>query len=122
MVVDVGVGIGEDGIVAVGEGDVFAAGVVESVVAGWARALVGLGDDADEVWVLLLVACENLWGLVGGAVVDADDLVGRLLGWFVGGGGLEVLVEEGVEAARKEVRAVIDGDDDGEQRGHWVGV
>lgn len=102
---------GEKLVVGIQKGEESAAGAVNAAVAGRAASRVLLTDRAEAVAKFAFIALHDCGSVVGGAVVDENDLpIGECLGL------------NGFDGAGQKRRAVVGRDDDGHGgRGHTWG-
>ena len=102
-----GVGLGVDVVVRIHRGDQFGSAKIQPRISRGGESSVGLVNDADAR-VARGVFFEDVGGVIGRAVVDADDfdVAQRLLA-------------DAVQAAAQPWLDVVDGDDDAELRGGW---
>ena len=102
---EAGEGVKFKPVVGFEDAEVAAAGELDSLVHAVAVAGVGFVEEA-EAGVGGLVGFDDGEGVVGGAVVDAEDFEVA-----------EGLVGEGVEGLAEVGGGVVDGDEDGEEGG-----
>lgn len=90
-------------VVGIEIGDPAGVRAVEAGVEGGRITTVRLVDDVNQVRVALLIFAKNIEAVVGGAVIDSDDVV-AVLGF---------LVYDAVEGRTKPLTSVVDGHGDG---------